>query len=87
MPDWYYSRNNEQTGPLTAAQLKSLAANGELNAEDFVWNETMTEWLPAKRVRGLFPQAQPVQPAASAPAKAPGEAGGATRAVYRFLTS
>jgi hypothetical protein len=57
MPDrtWYYSRGGQQQGPVDTAQLKQLAASGELTANDLVWTDTMTNWAPANTVKGLFP--------------------------------
>jgi hypothetical protein len=52
--DWYYARENKQTGPVSALELKRLAVAGELRPADLVWREGMTEWSPASNVRGLF---------------------------------
>jgi hypothetical protein len=53
MSEWYYMSGGEQHGPVTGAQLKSLAASGGLLPEDLVWNQSMTEWVAARRVKGL----------------------------------
>ena len=53
MSEWYYMYGGQQQGPVTAAQLKSLAATGSLGPDDLVWNSSMTEWAAAKRMRGL----------------------------------
>ncbi|MEN6459576.1 MAG: DUF4339 domain-containing protein [Thermoguttaceae bacterium] len=52
--EWYYARDNKQTGPVSAQELKRLATAGELRPEDLVWREGLTEWSPARNVRGLF---------------------------------
>ena len=52
--EWYYARGNKQMGPVPSADLKRLAAAGELRPEDLVWREGMTEWTLARNVRGLF---------------------------------
>ena len=52
--EWYYARENRQMGPVSPAELKRLAAAGELGPDDLVWREGMTEWSAAKNVRGLF---------------------------------
>ena len=52
--EWYYARGNKQTGPVTAVELKRLATVGELHPDDLVWREGLTEWAPARTVRGLF---------------------------------
>ena len=52
--EWYYARGNKQMGPVTAVELKRLAGVGELHPDDLVWREGLTEWAPARSVRGLF---------------------------------
>jgi TM2 domain-containing membrane protein YozV len=52
--NWYYSKNNEREGPVTPAKLKKLASEGWLTPDDLVWKEGMPNWLPARKVRGLF---------------------------------
>jgi hypothetical protein len=56
MPEvlWYYARDNEQQGPVSATQLRQLAHSGALAATDLVWREGMGEWAPAKQIKGLF---------------------------------
>ncbi len=53
---WFYSKNGEQYGPVEAHQLQQLASTGRLGVQDLVWKNGMPEWLPASRVKGLFPQ-------------------------------
>ena len=52
--DWYYARGNKQTGPVSSAELKRLAATGEIRPDDLVWREGLTEWALARSVRSLF---------------------------------
>ncbi|MFV1966904.1 MAG: DUF4339 domain-containing protein [Pirellulaceae bacterium] len=56
MPDpvWYYARGDVEKGPLSAAQIKALAAAGKIRPDDYVWKEGMDHWLPAGEVRELF---------------------------------
>ena len=66
--EWYYARDNQQAGPVSAVELKQLAAAGDLSPDDLVWREGMAEWAPARNVRGLFeaapaPAATPTEPA------------------------
>jgi hypothetical protein len=49
-----YSRDGREYGPVSSAQLKRLAASGELGGEDLVWKEGSTHRLSASAVRGLF---------------------------------
>jgi hypothetical protein len=67
--DWYYARGNKQTGPVGSAELKQLAATGQLRPEDLVWREGLTEWAPASSVRGLFDEE--TKPAAEEAASKP----------------
>ena len=84
MSEWHYSSNGQQMGPVNSAQLKQLAASGELLATDMVWKDGMADWAPASRIKGLFSKAAvpgptggggnatattiPVTPAAARPA-------------------
>lgn len=53
---WYYSRQGQRVGPVTASQLRDLAAAGTLASTDLVWKDGLKEWIEARRVMGLFPQ-------------------------------
>lgn len=73
---WYYARDNRQMGPVSSAELKRLAAVGQLAVDDLIWREGMDEWAPAGRVKGLFPlrDAAAAEPAAPAPPPSPAPA-------------
>lgn len=66
--EWYYAHGNEQAGPVPSAELKELAAAGELLPDDLVWREGMDQWVTARNVKGLFEAAVPK------PADTPAEA-------------
>jgi len=51
---WFYTRGSRRFGPVSATELKQLADHGELAAEELVWREGMEQWVPARRVKGLF---------------------------------
>jgi|GEM_PF-2643657 hypothetical protein len=53
--NYYFGREGKQFGPFTKSQLKDLAAEGKIKQTDRIWKHGMTEWLPANRVKGLFP--------------------------------
>lgn len=53
---WYYTSDGQQVGPESASQLRTLAASGRLRPTDLVRKEGRSEWLPALRIKGLFPQ-------------------------------
>src|SRR4051812_26904524 len=53
--EWFYTVNNVQAPtPATAAQLKQMAAAGQLQPTDLVWQEGMPSWAPASSIKGLF---------------------------------
>ena len=54
--EWRYSKGGQQSDPLSSADLKELAASGELAPGDLVWKTEWTEWRRADSVKGLFPQ-------------------------------
>ena len=56
MPEvqWYYARNDQQFGPVSAAELKQLADGGKLSPDDLLWREGMDSWNTAINLRGLF---------------------------------
>jgi type IV pilus assembly protein PilA len=51
---WYYARNDQQFGPVSAAELKQLADGGNLSPDDLLWREGMDAWTTAINLRGLF---------------------------------
>jgi hypothetical protein len=65
---WYCEVMGEQTGPLSSAQLKELAASGFLTPDVAVRKGVEGKWVPASRVKGLFPEAS----------RAPGDKKGAS---------
>lgn len=57
MADWYYARDGQQQGPITSAQLRQMAAAGQLQPDDLVFREGSKDWVAASTVAGLFPAA------------------------------
>ena len=41
---WYYSKDGEQQGPLSTADLPAFLKRGEITDDTLVWNETMSDW-------------------------------------------
>jgi len=71
---WFFTRNGQKSGPVTAPTLRQLAAAGNLSPTDMVWREGMSEWAPASRVKGLFAEVAippPVPVSVNAVADAP----------------
>lgn len=52
--EWMYVIDGQEHGPVTAKELRRLAASGALTATDFVWREGMSNWAPASKLKGLF---------------------------------
>lgn len=48
MSEWYYAKDGAQLGPVNATEIKTLLANGTLNANTtMVWKSGMADWIPA----------------------------------------
>jgi TM2 domain-containing membrane protein YozV len=57
MPNaWFVQVMGEQIGPLTDDQLRQMATNRRLTADNMIRKEPSLHWVPASRVRGLFAQ-------------------------------
>jgi len=78
--EWYYARENKQSGPISAVELKRLADAGQLRPDDLVWREGMAEWSAARNVRGLFEEEGRAGEGAAAKPAAPAAAVAATGA-------
>jgi transcription elongation factor Elf1 len=76
---YFVARNGRQRGPFNARKLKRLADTGRLQPTDLFWKRGMETWLPASRLRNLFPDDGPNEvlkepapsPAATPPATPP----------------
>jgi len=55
---WYYSRGDERVGPIRSRELKSLAESGDILPETLVWKQGLKDWVPARKVNGLFAEAR-----------------------------
>jgi len=75
--EWYYTKGNQQFGPITAAELKVLAFSGQISPSDLIWNEQWPDWRAAGTIKGFFPaepqtkQTPPPIPTASGPKSQP----------------
>ncbi len=65
--DWHLYRNGSQSGPFSEQELFRMGAEGQIGADDLVWNQTMTEWTAAGKVNGLIGSRQ------DNPAQVPGD--------------
>jgi hypothetical protein len=64
---YHVGRNGQQTGPYSIEQLKTMAARGELQPTDLVWQEGMAGWEPASTIPGVFGGAPAPMQASSPP--------------------
>ncbi len=62
--EWYVQHGGKQHGPLTAVNLKKLADDGKIAPTTPVRLGADGAWVPAARVKGLFPATAAAQPAA-----------------------
>ena len=67
---WYYTQgaSQEKKGPVPEAEIKSLAADGQIHATDLLWTDGMANWAPLS----TLPQLQSSSPSvATTPATSP----------------
>ena len=70
--EWYIQHGGKQHGPLSAAQLKKLAAERKISPATSVRLGASGNWVSASKVQGLFGPAQQRTPAVDiAPTAAP----------------
>jgi hypothetical protein len=65
---WFYMKEGNKFGPVTARILRQLALDGEIKPTDLVSREGSGTWVDAERVKGLLP---PASPAPRSPATPP----------------
>ncbi len=58
---WYTARQGERRGPFDEATLRAMAARGELNPTDLVWQAGDPAWRSASSVPGLLRSAEPIE--------------------------
>jgi hypothetical protein len=60
MTRWYYTLDNRnRLGPVTSEQLQQLALAGTIRPESMVIPESGGKWVPATKLKGLFPKTAP----------------------------
>ena len=67
---WMAVVEGKQHGPLSNSELKSLADGKRLQPTDLVWKDGMAEWVPASKIKGLFPTTPPPLPPIPSPSVA-----------------
>ena len=73
--DWFCKIGEKKVGPLNGQQLKTIVAKGQLKPEHLVRRGSEGPWVPAGRIKGLFPEgpAGNAQPQGKKPAQATGK--------------
>jgi hypothetical protein len=51
---YYYNHKQEQQGPITYENLKSLWQAGEINEETYMWCEGMKDWKKLEELQDLY---------------------------------
>jgi hypothetical protein len=74
--EWHYLGSEGVSSPRRLSEMIQLARSGVILPETMVWTSSLTQWTPAKNVPALGH----AQPAAFAPAPAPGANGISTEA-------
>ena len=54
--DWFCKIGEKKFGPLNGQQLKTIVAKGQLKPEHLVRRGSEGPWVPAGRIKGLFPE-------------------------------
>lgn len=67
---WYFSKNDEQQGPVEPEVLRERLSNGDLSLSTLVWTEGMANWVPLGEVPELSGAAGGATNAATAAATA-----------------
>lgn len=68
MSQWYYAKNGQQLGPVSAEAIKAGVVKGQLTSSDLVWQDGMSDWRKIKDIPELASNgtAQPQRPAQAA---------------------
>lgn len=62
-PRWYLARQKKSYGPYTLAQLRLLAARGDLTPDDWLLKEGTKQWFRAGALDAAFASQAPARPA------------------------
>ena len=56
--EWHYSKNGQQHGPVSEADLITMVQNGSVAPTDLAWNKGMDAWKPVSEIAEFKAQAQ-----------------------------
>lgn len=70
--DWFYRLEGEETGPISANDLKALFKAQTITAETQIRREDLAEWQPLRRyMKGAPPTPPPIEPPSEVKKRAP----------------
>ncbi len=72
--DWFCKIGDKKVGPLNGQQLKTIVAKGQLKPEHLVRRGSEGPWVPAGRIKGLFPEGTAVDPQSQGTQRTPATA-------------
>src|SRR5260370_28785642 len=49
--NWYYVDAGQQAGPISEAELATLAGSGKIQPDTLVWRDGMAAWLPYSQAK------------------------------------
>ena len=84
LADWFCTIDGKRIGPFNSQQLKAAAAKGQIRPDHLVRRGDDGPWLPAGRIKGLFPEALKASGGSNQPLKAICFALGGTDRKSRF---
>ena len=62
-PVWYFARDDQERGPFTESQMKTLVSAGKLRQFDLVWKEGTSDWVMVSEADELHvPALEPPAP-------------------------
>lgn len=67
--EWYFQVMGQELGPLTAADLKVKAMNGQIQRDTLIRKGKDGKWTFGGDIKGLFPPVQETKPVATVPMK------------------
>lgn len=65
---WFFVSGDKARGPIEEEELRRMASAGELQPQQWVWNQAMgDQWAPAQTIPGLFAATPPTATAPAVP--------------------
>jgi antitoxin component YwqK of YwqJK toxin-antitoxin module len=70
--EWYWTRDGKsRNGPVASAELQALAKSGQLLPTDMILKSGQAKWVPASKIKGLFPPQSAIMASRSQPVPQP----------------